>query len=270
MKQKNLSLIYFSPTGNTKKVVEAVGAGLGGPARVYDLTLLKGREAALAFGPEDVVVLGVPVYAGRIPALMASWMDRLVGQGTQAVPVVVYGNRDYEDALIELRDLMTASGFQCVAGGAFVGEHSYTELVGTGRPDVKDLDGAKAFGRKALVYINSGMASGGPANASLSKSLYVSGNLPYKERNPAPPMAPVTSDACTSCGVCASYCPTSAIDFSDFAKIEAEKCIRCCSCIRKCPVEAKRFEHEMIQQITNRLIENCSEVRKSPACFFIE
>ncbi len=266
MKQKNLSLIYFSPTGNTKKVVEAVGAGLGGAAKVYDLTLLKGREATLAFGPEDVVVLGMPVYAGRIPELMAAWMAKLQGRGAQAVPVVVYGNRDYEDALIELRDLMTASGFQCVAGGAFVGEHSYTALVGTGRPDVEDLDGAKAFGRKALVYINSGIASVGPVNWSLN----VKGNVPYKERNPAPPMAPVTSDACTRCGICASHCPTAAIDFVDFAKIEAEKCLRCCSCIRKCPVEAKRFEHEMIQQITNRLIENCSEERKLPACFYIE
>ncbi|SCZ81534.1 EFR1 family ferrodoxin [Acidaminobacter hydrogenoformans] len=266
MKQKNLSLIYFSPTGNTKKVVEAVGAGLGNAENVYDLTLVKGRAAALAFGSEDVVVFGAPVYAGRIPELMEHWMEKLKGEGTLAVPVVVYGNRDYEDALIELRDLMAARGFQCVAGGAFVGEHSYTELVATGRPDIEDLDGAKAFGRETAAYINSLMTSGGQVNISLN----VSGSLPYKERKATPPMAPVTSDACTSCGICASFCPTSAIDFMDFSKIEAEKCLRCCSCIRKCPVEAKRFEHEMIQQITNRLIENCSEVRKSPAFFYIE
>lgn len=270
MKQKNLSLIYFSPTGNTKKVVEALGAGLGKVANVHDLTLLEGRTAALTFGSNDVVVLGVPVYAGRIPELMENWMEKLKGEGTLAVPVVVYGNRDYEDALIELRDLMTARGFQCVAGGAFVGEHSYTELVGTGRPDVEDLDGAKAFGRKAAGYINSVISSGDQVNTSANFTLNLSGNLPYKERKAAPPMAPVTSEACTSCGICASFCPTSAIDFQDFSKIDPEKCLRCCSCIRKCPVEAKRFEHEMVQQITNRLIENCSEVRKSPACFYME
>ncbi len=262
MKPHNVTLIYFSPTENTKKIVEAIGSGAGLVSKVYDLTLPHNRDFTLEFGPEDLVVIGMPVYAGRIPELMAEWMVRLKGNQTPVIMAVVYGNRDYEDALIELRDLLTSRGFLGLSGAAFVGEHSYTTRVASGRPDEDDLAVAEAFGAKSAEL----------AAAAVKDANYVtvSGNTPYKPRGVMPPMAPVTTDACIRCGICAAFCPTAAIDSTDFSKIEAEKCIRCCSCIRRCSTEAKSFRHESILQIKNRLIENFADVRKTVECFYIK
>lgn len=262
MKSQSISLIYFSPTENTKKIVEAIGAGAGTVAKTYDLTLPQNREISLEFGPEALVVIGVPVYAGRIPELMAEWLVRLKGNETPVIMAVVYGNRDYEDALIELRDLLTSRGFIGVSGAAFVGEHSYTTRVASGRPDEADLEVAKDFGAKSAELAAAAVKG--------AEHVTVKGNMPYKARGAMPPMAPVTTEACIRCGVCAAFCPTAAIDSTDFSKIEAEKCIRCCSCIRRCPTEAKSFQHESVLQIKNRLIENFADVRKIVECFYIE
>jgi len=252
MQHRNITLIYFSPTENTKKIVEAVGAGAAGTgsgliSKAFDLTLPQDRALTLEFGPEDLVVIGVPVYAGRIPELMAEWMVHLRGNQTPVIMAVVYGNRDYEDALIELKDVLTSRGFLGLAGAAFVGEHSYTTRVASGRPDPQDLEEAMAFGAKSASLIPFLVNNA-------SDHVIVSGKTPYKERSAMPPMAPVTSRACIKCGICAARCPVAAIDPVDFSMIEAEKCIRCCSCVRKCPVDAKYFEHESIRQITKRLV----------------
>lgn len=262
MKPQNVTLIYFSPTENTKKIVEAIGAGAGSVSKTYDLTLPQNREISIEFGPEDLVVFGVPVYAGRIPELMTAWLERLKGHQTPVIMAVVYGNRDYEDALIELRDLLTSRGFIGVSGAAFVGEHSYTTRVASGRPDEEDLDVAKRFGAKSAELAAAAVKG--------AEHVTVKGNTPYKARGAMPPMAPFTTEACIRCGVCAAFCPTAAIDSTDFSRIEAEKCIRCCSCIRRCPTEAKSFRHESILQIKNRLIENFADVRKTVECFYIK
>jgi ferredoxin len=255
---QQLNLIYFSPTGNTEKIVEAVAEGMGPVSNRYNLTLPLGRRQVPAFGPEDTVIVGVPVYGGRVPALLDSYLDLLRGTGTSVVLVVVYGNRHYEDALIELKTRFESQGFISIAGAAFIGEHSYTSLVATGRPDQDDLNQARSFGVIAADLL--------PEAANLV--LKVPGNVPYRDRGKTPETAPVTNDACTRCGLCASHCPTEAIDFQNYFKSDAAKCIRCCSCIRLCPVQAKSIQHEAILQIIQRLNENFSQIRKDVELFY--
>ena len=74
-------------------------------------------------------------------ALRRTAMERIrmfKGNATPVIPVVVYGNRDYEDALKELSDALSAQGFVPVSAGAFIGEHSYSRKdmpIAAGRPD---------------------------------------------------------------------------------------------------------------------------------------
>lgn len=258
---QRVNSLYFSPTGTTAQVVKAIAGGMDQEIKEYNITLAKDREKGLDFGEDDLVIVGVPVYGGRIPYFLEDYFAKVKGGHTPVVLVAVYGNRDYDDALLELKNIFESNGFLVAAAGAFIGEHSFTYTVATGRPDGEDLDIAARFGRKIkekLTVVSANDWPGLPA---------IKGNYPYKERKAAPPMAPETGDQCIACGTCAKCCPTGAIDWSDFAKADAKKCIRCCSCIKKCPVGAKAMQHEAFINTRQFLIENCQSIRRQPELY---
>ena len=144
--------VYFSPTGTTRKIVTATAKGLSRTLKTdleeYDFTLPKTRTQALQFSVSDLVVFGTPVYAGRVPNVLLPYLNTIQGNGALAVPVVLFGNRDYDDALIELRDILENNGLHTIAAGAFVGEHSFSRILAKDRPDMKDMDIVDEFVRK--------------------------------------------------------------------------------------------------------------------------
>ena len=75
--------------------------------------------------------------------------EKIKGGGALAVPIVLFGNRNFDDALAELRDILAGDGFYPLAAGAFVGEHSFSRVLGAGRPDAADF--AKADELAALI-----------------------------------------------------------------------------------------------------------------------
>ena len=89
------------------------------------------RRRNLSFKRGDLVFFGVPVYAGRVPNLLLPYLrESISGGGAAAVPIVSYGNRNFDDALKELAQLLERAGFFTAAGGAFVGEHAFSERAG--------------------------------------------------------------------------------------------------------------------------------------------
>ena len=151
---KQLNLLYFSATDTTAKIVKEVADGIGQLGKDYDITLPANRQKEITFDSGDIVIIGVPVYAGRVPEFLIDYFTKVKGNQTKAVFIVVYGNRDYEDALLELKDIFEENGFIGIAGGAFIGEHSYTSKLATGRPDKDDLKYAREFGMKIKEVLN--------------------------------------------------------------------------------------------------------------------
>lgn len=231
------TLVFFSPTHTTGKVVKAIGSGIGFSRREYvDLTLeIEGKECVLS---DRLTVIGVPVYAGRVAPLAVERLKRIKGDGCPAVLVVVYGNRDYEDALVELYDLAVEAGFRPFAAAAFVGEHSYSRKgmpIAEGRPDETDLNVAKDFGRKFLEKLQ---------RPDCFEPFFIKGNRPYRTVGPSTPQAPVCNEKCFGCGECIPVCPTAAISQDADGKIvtDVAKCIKCCACVKVCPNEARIFD----------------------------
>lgn len=146
-------LIFFSPTHTSAQIARAIGEGIGMGRRMEtDLTLDESSSPIEMEG--ELCVIVTPVYGGRVPALALQRLQRLKGNGAPAILVVVYGNRDYEDALLELRDTAISLGFMPLTAGAFIGEHSYStpELpIAAGRPDTDDLQQAREFGKPAWI-----------------------------------------------------------------------------------------------------------------------
>lgn len=269
MQVKTVQTICFSPTGTTRKVVAGIASGLGlGAAEEWDLTLPGAKIPEFDGRKESLAVIGVPVYAGRIPATAVERLRAIDahngGAGIPAVLVVTYGNRHYDDALVELKDLAEELGFKPVAAAAFIGEHSFsTEAmpVAQGRPDKEDVDKAARFGQAVadkLAELDSQESFNG---------FDVPGNHPYKEGWNQPPMSPsMDEELCSACGACAEVCPTGAISIEPQPATDAAKCIMCAACVRACPAGARTMDVPLIQGINKKLYENFSE-RREPELF---
>ena len=264
MRIHHAELICFSPTGTTRTVLEAVAHGVDAPCSCLDLTLPAGPARGAADG---LAIIGVPVYAGRVPALAAQRLRAHVkGAGRPAVLVAVYGNRAFEDALLELRELAVELGFVPVAGAAFVGEHSFStpqSPVAAGRPDEADRAEAEAFGARVRELL------AGADSLQALRTPDFPGNFPYRQGAQALGIAPETdAEACVLCGQCAAACPTGTIALRDGAvETNAALCLVCCACTRACPTGARVMRHPRILDFGKMLAEKFA-ARREPEFFF--
>jgi ferredoxin len=269
MEVNQVKLIYFSPTGTTQKVLESIAKGITSEdVENINLTLPERVQQTIPPFSDELVIIGAPVYGGRLPVDAINRFKQLKASKTLAILVVVYGNREFEDALIELKNLAVELGFNPIAGGAFIGEHSFATKdvpIANGRPDRLDVQKAMDFGAKLKDKVTA------LESPDAQMDLRIPGRFPY-ESGGARSMAvsPVTKvDTCTVCGTCASVCPTAAISINRSVATKIELCIRCCACIKNCPRGARVMEDSMWKNIANWLNENCS-TRKEPQIFGID
>ncbi|MFI3236649.1 MAG: hypothetical protein R3Y47_01320 [Lachnospiraceae bacterium] len=220
--------VYFSATDNTKVSVHEMAAAIaGGTTEVIDVTSGSSALVTRAFGEEDVVVVGMPVYGGRCPKLAMERLAGITGKGTTCIVVVTYGNRDYDDALLELCDVMKERGFIVKGAAALIGKHTFGEIQVT-RPDADDLEACRSFALQAMENDN--------------KNVSVKGNRPYKDGGNGGSFRPSTTDACVKCGLCVKKCSAHAIDTD--CKSISDACISCFRCIKVCPMHAKQMMSE--------------------------
>ena len=264
MNIESTGLIYFSPTQTTKKVIEGIAQGLQTTSvQYFDLTLPDTFAQTCQEFTQDLAIIGAPVYAGRLPSVMLSRFKQIKGNGRPAVIIVVYGNRAYEDALVELRNVALEVGFKPIAAGAFIGEHSYSTSdlpIASDRPDAEDMVKTYTFGKAILKQIMT-------AINKPSELLQVPGNFPYKEIQMLSDIAPSVNEAlCSKCGACVLVCPTAAIDKENPIWTAKELCIRCCACVKACPNNAKLLDDPRIKQAAEWLYANFSD-RKEPETY---
>ena len=253
MKINHVWAVYFSPTGTTKKVVsrlsQSIAQGLGASWQEYCFNLPQSRQKDLSFGPSDLVILGVPVYAGRVPNQMLPFIrDQIHGSGTLAVPVVLFGNRNFDDGLMELRNALAANGFHPITAGAFVGQHSFSEVLGAGRPDHQDMELVRELAEKTVQKVlNAKEIPAAPVAVEGHDPIrpyYIpkdSQGEPLKDFLKAKPVTDMKK--CINCRLCAINCPMGSINPEDVSQVVG-KCIKCCSCIKDCPTGAKYFNSE--------------------------
>lgn len=272
MKINNVWAVFFSATGTTEKIVTRTAANLANKFnanyRVYEFTKPAFRKKPLMFQKGDLVVLGVPVYAGRVPNVLVDFLKKIKGRNCIGIPMVVYGNRHYDDALIELRDIMEEDGIRCVAGAAYIGEHSFSTKLAAGRPDEDDMNTLWGFFDKVYEKIS---------DSDSFEKIEVPGNFPYHpyyvpkdddERELSFLKAkPVTDeDKCVWCRACAKACPMEAINYMKPAEVRGT-CIKCGACIKKCKKGAKYFDDPGYIFHKEQLERNFTDKRREPEIF---
>lgn len=242
--QYNVTAAYFSPTGGTRRLALALAQGLAAPAQPAQLDLSQpGGPAPAAFAPGDLVVFAGPVFGGRLPAAMVAALRACQGNGALAVTAAVYGNRAYEDALLELNDCLAAQGFAIAASAAMVAQHSLVPAVAAGRPDGADLAQCSQYARAILNKLQAGGTPAAPL---------VPGARPYKEWQPSG-QTPLVSAACNNCGLCAQQCPVGAIPAAQPQTTDPAKCILCARCLAVCPQHARALPPAMAAGLAQKL-----------------
>jgi ferredoxin len=266
MKIQKVFAVYFSPTGTTQKAVLAFAEGSGVPYEKIDLTLPKNRQAfSRSFSSDELVVVGLPVYAGRLPRDLNDFFSELQGHDTPAAALVMYGNREYNDALIELKMRLEERGFVVKAGAAFIGEHTFSEKIAAGRPNARDLATAAEYGRKTATSIVRGS----------STKLDLPGSYPFVWKGYDPnvpvdfPPHPrlITTESCSQCGLCAESCPWGAIDPEDSRKRDYAKCMICYRCFKNCPWKAIQVTNEKFLAYLPQFETRLNSQRKEPELF---
>ncbi len=240
--------ITFSPTGGTEKVSNLITKAFNRKTTSIDLTDSKLDFHAFRFTEEDICVAAVPSYGGRAPGIAISRLKKMTGGGAKAILVAVYGNRAYEDTLLELQDTLTDRGFQCVAGIAAVAEHSIMHQFAAGRPDAQDRRELTALAEEIRRRIEAG---------DLPERLELPGNRPYREFSGLP-LKPKAGRECTNCGLCAKQCPVSAISSDHPGRVDKEKCISCMRCISVCPSKARSVNKLLVTAAGMKMKKNCS------------
>ena len=265
MKIESLKLVCFSPTGSTMAIIQGVAHGINqSTVELIDITKPDARKQQLQTSENDLLIVAVPVYMGRVPALLSEWLHAIKASKTPAVCVVVYGNRAYDNALLELKDILIKRGCIPIASAAYIGEHSFSSSQlpsAEGRPDASDLHHAELFGHK----INEKLLS--VSSVDNISDINIPGNYPYAGVTKLWSVDFIaTSNACTQCGVCAEGCPVGAIDSENSNLIDKEKCITCCACIKNCPQNARTVKTGLVKDAAMRL-NNLYKERKEPVFF---
>lgn len=265
MKISSLKLVCFSPTGTTNAILLGIAHGIDpGKGELTDITRPDARKQPLHISENELLVIAVPVYMGRVPALLTEWLHATKAHNTPVVCVVVFGNRVYEDALLELSDILTRCGCKPIAGAAFIGEHSFSNAeipIAEHRPDASDLALAESFGQKIQTKLQS------VSSVDQIDRITLPGCHPYRgDPNLWTVDFIAVGSGCVQCGVCAEGCPVGALDPKNSRAIDVKKCITCCACIRHCPNHARTMKPGMVRDAALRLSTLYKE-RKEPEFF---
>ena len=250
MNIKKWIIAHFSPTGGTKKVADAIAAGFHIPIAEMDLTK---ADSDVTLCENDALMVVLPVFAGRVPQISLERLSALKGNGQKAVAVVVYGNREFDDALLETKDALEANGFRVIAAAAFIAEHSIVRSIAAGRPDAEDEAVSRQFAADVM------------AKPDDTVPVQVPGNKPYKELKPSA-FHPAADENCIKCGICAEKCPLGAIPVDEPNKTNNDLCINCMRCVETCPVSCRTLPDAFLTMITKMLNQNASGYKR-PSIF---
>lgn len=245
--------IIFSPTGGTEKVANQFVQAFKQEIKTIDLTNSAADFSQIKLEKNDICVIAVPSFGGRVPKAAAARLEKMKANSAKAILITVYGNRAYDDTLLELKTILINSEFYCVAAIAAIAEHSIMHQFAQGRPDIKDLEEISQYAKKIQQLIEKN---------NISKDLILPGNTSYRDYKGIP-IKPAASKNCTNCGLCAKNCPVQAIPMNNPSKTDDKKCISCMRCISICPVHSRKANKFLIAIAAHKMKKSCSKRKQN-------
>lgn len=250
---EKISAFYFSPNGTTRCAAQAVASGIGAPVKDYDLTRFENRWKRVELTENEVVILALPTYGGRLPGICREFFRVIRAKGNYAVVMTTYGNHDYGEALAELKNRAAEIGLTVIAGAAVPAQHCVKAEIAEGRPDKQDLQALCSFGDRIRRLLE---------HEEQPKEIMLQGAYPYRYKLHDIRVAPVTGENCVRCGKCAENCPVKAINPLNLLETDVIRCLLCMRCVHQCPMGARALLDETVlekMRLRNRM---CSAPRQ--------
>lgn len=281
MKTNRSILTYFSATYTTRKISKEISRTISPTHEEYDITCQSPTETIYC-NTNDLLIVGVPVYAGRVPIQAANALKLFKGDNTPAIIICTYGNRAYDDALLELQDIVEQNGFKTIAAATFIAQHSIFPQIAAGRPDEEDYKLMAQFAKDCNELLSK------LEDVTKLPKLKINGNHPYTKHKQIPFHPSTLKILCSKCGRCAQLCPTQAIKVGNIFNAnenlsntvlkpltkalenhyytDENLCISCGRCLIECPKGARQYFNILhkatLLKFTNNYIE-----RKDPEFF---
>ncbi len=233
-KNRPVTVAYFSPTDGTRKAAEALAGFLTQSPVMLDLTRRKNRKQEIIFKEKELLLAAAPVYGGQLPKVREELFSNLRGNGTPCIVMAAYGNRHYDDTLAQMKEILRARGFVCIGAIAPVIPHIFSEKLGAGRPDGKDLEIMKRFAVEIKKRIERAGEDG-------FREISLPGNSKPGEKELKPVKKLFYKERCTNCQACVQKCPVNAISIGTL-EIDESVCINCMRCSRVCRQNARAFD----------------------------
>ena len=240
--------IVFSPTGRSNKVAGYIAENFKGKKILLDLC--KASTERISVDNDSLCIFSAPCYGGRVPITAEERLMNIHGNNTPAIVCITFGNRAFEDSLLELSDLAEKNGFKVIGAAAVSSEHNIMHIFGKGRPDEQDKMQIKEFAASAAEKLMS----------HNYKKPDIPGSRPYKERHRSSINIMVDENTCVCCGMCALKCPVGAIS-KDGRKTDKEICIGCMRCIEIC--RSRSIPKEYVDALIDRLGDACQGRKKN-------
>lgn len=239
-----LKKIVFSPTGGTEKVANIISNNLSKDITTVDLCNRNTNFKKIKIEESEIVVIAMPSYGGRAPEIAIDRLKQIKGNHAKCILICVYGNRAYEDTLVEMEDAANDSNFNVIAAISAIAEHSIIHKYASGRPDHQD--------ETTLTNIVQDIL-----NKNQEKIAKIPGNRPYKKTMGAG-IVPKTNKNCVKCGLCVKTCPVGAIDPLTF-HTDSHKCISCMKCVKICPHNAREVNKLLVSVAAMAIKKECSK-----------
>ena len=246
----NIVKIYFSPSGTTKKVVNQIASNFDSTSEEYDLLNFNSDKE---FGQDDLVIFGLPIFAGRLPKTASERLAKIKGNDTPAIAVANYGNANIGDALLELGEILTENNFNIIGAGTTISHHSIFSNVAVGRPDESDIAKINEFSEKCKTKLESNEL----------ESIEIPGEKQGIELKQLPFAISCDETLCAFCYDCVNVCPENAIPDDDPIDTNLDLCSRCTACISICPEDARMFSGEAFES-KKPVFEEANSQRKEP------
>ena len=236
----NIAIVYFSATGNTRKMAEILSSefvALGAEVDLYNVTCESERKINNKLAGYDALLFGFPVHSLRAPRMMRDWLTTILGEGRKCALFFTYGGFMVHPAHYSTAEILKNQGFIVVSSVEFPGKHTYN--IGgwkafPDRPDMREYILAEEYAKvtfqrftgddkQYLRELEKGNFSKEQLDFFESLRFKLLSKLPTRD-----------GESCSMCGLCKSVCPAGAMDDIS-GNADPEKCIACLGCVAACP-----------------------------------